>query len=57
MAITMSWSRVKKDSKTALRRAESTTVFITNKGIPAHVLISVQEYQRLVAGRRDAEGG
>jgi prevent-host-death family protein len=56
MAIMRSWSRVKKDPKAALRRAETEPVRITSNGVPTHVSISAEEYRRLIAQSQDEEG-
>ena len=39
------------NSSGAKKAARLGPVFITDRGKPAHVLLSIQEYQRLVAGR------
>lgn len=41
-----------RDVSAAKRSAASEPVFITDRGRPSHVLLSVEEYQRLVADRR-----
>ena len=41
-----------RDVSAAKRSAAREPVFITDRGRPSHVLLSVEEYQRLVADRR-----
>lgn len=38
------------DASGAKRAANEGPVFITDRGRPAHVLLSIEEYQRLTAG-------
>ncbi|MFC5697824.1 type II toxin-antitoxin system Phd/YefM family antitoxin [Pseudomonas sp. GCM10022186] len=38
------------DTSGAKRAAEHGPVFITDRGKPAHVLLSIEEYQRLTGG-------
>ncbi|MBU1330727.1 MAG: type II toxin-antitoxin system Phd/YefM family antitoxin [Gammaproteobacteria bacterium] len=38
------------DASGAKRAAKEGPVFITDRGRPAHVLLSIEEYQRLTAG-------
>ncbi|MCY1291096.1 type II toxin-antitoxin system Phd/YefM family antitoxin [Pseudomonas jinjuensis] len=38
------------DTSGAKRAADHGPVFITDRGRPAHVLLSIEEYQRLTAG-------
>ena len=40
------------DTGGAKKAAEQGPVFITDRGRPAHVLLSIREYQRLTGGRR-----
>ncbi|HSX63243.1 MAG TPA: type II toxin-antitoxin system Phd/YefM family antitoxin [Pseudoxanthomonas sp.] len=40
------------DTGRAKKAADKGPVFITDRGRPAHVLLSIQEYQRLTGGRR-----
>lgn len=40
------------DTGRAKKAAEEGPVFITDRGRPAHVLLSIKEYQRLVGGRK-----
>lgn len=51
MAITTMTSReFNQDASKAKRAASDGPVFITDRGTPAHVLLTIEEYQRL-AGR------
>lgn len=43
---------VDRDVSAAKRSAASEPVFITDRGRPSHVLLTVEEHQRLVADRR-----
>lgn len=53
MAITrMSSREFNQDASRAKRAAQSGPVIITDRGAPAHVLLSYEEYQRLTGGRR-----
>jgi prevent-host-death family protein len=52
MPTTMSSREFNQDASRAKRAAKSGPVFITDRGQPQHVLLSIQEYQRLVGGRR-----
>lgn len=40
------------DVSAAKRAAASEPVIITDRGTPCHVLLSIEDYQRLVADRR-----
>lgn len=40
------------DTSRAKKAAMAGPVFITDRGIPAHVLLSIEEYQRLTGGVR-----
>ena len=40
------------DTGRAKKAADKGPVFITDRGRPAHVLLSIKEYQRLTGGRR-----
>jgi len=52
MAITTMTSReFNQDASKAKRAASDGPVFITDRGTPAHVLLTIEEYQRL-AGRQ-----
>ena len=48
----MSSREFNQDASRAKRAAKSGPVFITDRGQAQHVLLSIQEYQRLVGGRR-----
>ena len=53
MAITTLSSReFNQDASRAKKAANEGPVFITDRGKPAHVLLSIEEYQRLIGGRR-----
>lgn len=39
------------DTSRAKKAAENGPVFITDRGRPAHVLLSIKEYQRLTSGK------
>ena len=53
MAITTLSSReLNQDIERAKRAAKDGPVFITDRGKPAHVLLSIEEYERLTAHRR-----
>ena len=52
MAITTLSSReFNQDTSRAKKAATAGPVFITDRGIPAHVLLSIEEYQRLTGGQ------
>ncbi|EHQ53682.1 Prevent-host-death family protein [Ectothiorhodospira sp. PHS-1] len=54
MAITTLSSRELNQNVTrAKKAAKSGPVFITDRGKPAHVLLSIEEYQRLTRQRRN----
>ena len=54
MTITSVTSReLNQDVARAKRAAKSGPVFITDRGKPAHVLLSIEEYQRLVGDGRN----
>lgn len=54
MAITTLSSReLNQDVTRAKKAAKSGPVFITDRGKPAHVLLSFEEYQRLIKQRRN----
>ncbi len=48
---TLSSREFNQDTSGAKRAAEDGPVFITDRGKPAHVLLSIADYQRLVAPR------
>lgn len=53
MTITTLSSRdFNQDTSRAKKAASEGPVFITNRGKPAHVLLSIEEYQRLAGGSR-----
>ena len=53
MTITTITSReLNQDIARAKKAAKSGPVFITNRGKPAHVLLSIEDYRRLAAERR-----
>ena len=53
MPITTLTSRAfNQDTSRAKKAAENGPVFITDRGQPAHVLMTIEEYQRLAGGRR-----
>ena len=49
---TLSSRELNQDLSRAKRAALEGPVFITDRGHPAHVLLSIQEYQRLTGKRR-----
>lgn len=51
MPITMSSREFNQDASRAKRAAKAGPVFITDRGRPQHVLLSIEDYQRLVGGR------
>jgi prevent-host-death family protein len=54
MAITTLSSReFNQDTGRAKKAASEGPVFITDRGKPAHVLLSIEEYQRITSGRRN----
>lgn len=53
MPITTLTSReFNQDTSRAKKAADRGPVFITDRGRPAHVLLSIREYQRLTEGKR-----
>lgn len=53
MAVTVLSSReFNQDTGRAKKACSKGPVFITDRGRPAHVLLSMEEYQRLTGGRR-----
>ncbi len=48
---TMSSREFNQDSSGAKKAAAQGPVFITDRGRPAHVLLSIDEYQRLIGGQ------
>ncbi|MEO5830138.1 MAG: type II toxin-antitoxin system Phd/YefM family antitoxin [Rhodanobacter sp.] len=49
---TLSSRELNQDIGRAKRAASDGPVFITDRGKPAHVLLSIEAYQRLVGGKR-----
>jgi prevent-host-death family protein len=49
---TLSSREFNQDTSRAKKAAADGPVFITDRGKPAHVLISIEEYRRLTAKRR-----
>ena len=48
---TLSSREFNQDTSRAKKAAQSGPVFITDRGRPAHVLLTMQEYQRLTGGQ------
>lgn len=54
MVITKLSSRdFNQDTSRAKRAAKQGPVFITDRGRPSHVLLTVEEYQRITAGQKN----
>jgi len=51
MAVTISSRAFNQDAAGAKRAANQGPVFITDRGRPAHVLLSIEEYRRLMGER------
>jgi len=49
---TLSSREFNQDTSRAKKAADHGPVFITDRGKPAHVLLSIQEYQRLTGGHQ-----
>jgi len=49
---TLSSRELNQDIGRAKRAAKDGPVFITDRGKPAHVLLSIEEYRRLTGGQR-----
>lgn len=49
---TLSSREFNQDASRAKRAAQDGPVFITDRGKPAHVLLSIEDYQRLTGGSR-----
>jgi prevent-host-death family protein len=49
---TLSSREFNQDTSRAKKAAANGPVFITDRGIPAHVLLSIEEYRRLTGGKR-----
>ena len=52
MATTISSREFNQDAAGAKRAAQAGPVFITDRGRPAHVLLSIEEYRRLSSQQR-----
>jgi prevent-host-death family protein len=52
MATTISSREFNQDAAGAKRAAQAGPVFITDRGRPAHVLLSIDEYRRLSGAQR-----
>ena len=50
--ITLSSREFNQDTSRAKKAASEGPVFITDRGKPAHVLLSIEEYQRITGKRR-----
>ena len=50
---TVSSREFNQDASGAKRAAQNGPVFITDRGRPAHVLLSIEDYQRLTGQRRN----
>lgn len=51
--ITLSAREFNQDASRAKRAAASGPVFITDRGRPAHVLLSIEDYRRLSSAEKD----
>jgi prevent-host-death family protein len=49
---TLSSREFNQDTSRAKKAAADGPVFITDRGRPAHVLLSIEEYQRITGGQR-----
>ena len=49
---TLSSREFNQDASRAKKAAKDGPVFITDRGRPAHVLLSIEEYNRITGGRR-----
>ena len=49
---TISSREFNQDTSRAKKAASGGPVFITDRGKPAHVLLSIEEYQRIIGGHR-----
>ena len=52
MAISLTSREFNQDTGKAKKAAESGPVFITDRGKPAHVLLTIEDYCRLAGGRK-----
>jgi prevent-host-death family protein len=50
MAVTLTSREFNQDTSGAKKAARRGPVFITNRGRPAHVLLTIEDYQRLTGG-------
>lgn len=50
---TLSSREFNQDTSRAKKAATTGPVFITDRGIPAHVLLSIEEYQQLTGGQEN----
>ncbi len=48
---TLSSREFNQDTSRAKKAATAGPVFITDRGVPAHVLLSIETYQRLIGGQ------
>lgn len=54
MAITKLSSRAfNQDTSRAKRAAKKGPVFITDRGLPSHVLLTAEEYERIIGGQKN----
>ena len=53
-ALTLTGREFNQDTARAKRAASEGPVFITDRGRPAHVLLSIDDYRRLTGGKRTA---
>lgn len=53
MTTTLSSREFNQDPSCARKVAQKGPVFITEDGLPAHVLMSIEEYQRLIKQQRN----
>ena len=53
MTITMSSREFNQETGRAKKAAENGPVFITDRGEPAHVLLSIEDYRKLAEARHD----
>ena len=49
---TLSSREFNQDASKAKRASLSGPVFITDRGRPAHVLLSIEDYRRIIGGRK-----
>jgi prevent-host-death family protein len=54
-SITLTSRQFNQDTSRAKRAAADGPVFITDRGAPAHVLMTIEEYRRLTAGASEPE--